>query len=449
MAAGADTIAALAAPRGAGRRAIVRVSGVRARELVRATCGAPPPAERSWTAVEFDDARGSQPGFLAWMPGPRSLTGEDVAEFHLPGNPHLAAAALRRLVALGARPALPGEFTRRAFLAGKLELSRAEGVLRLVEAEDRAEQRAASRLLAGGVAAHVEAARAALLELRALCEASLDFDESETGHVPAAELEACLGAATAEVERARRESALRPAEAGFARVVLVGAPNAGKSRLFNALAGGEHALVSSEAGTTRDPLRARVGTGAAAFELEDTAGVAPALTTPESGAQAATGRAARGADLGLWVVDAAAELGPARAALAVLAPEQPVYLAWNKLDLAAARPAPPAEWLAEPRLVGWRGVSAQSGAGLAELAAELARRVRGGVARELAARHAAGLEAAAAALEEACAAWRERAALELIAARTRAASEALDELCGRTTAEDVLDRLFARFCIGK
>ena len=452
----ADTIAALASPPGAGVRAIVRASGPACAALVRA-CTELDAAElgaRALRAIEFDDGVGAQPGWLLWMRGPRSLTGEDVAEFHLPGNPELARAALARLFALGARSAAPGEFTRRAFLAGKLDLSRAEGVLALVSAESDDERRAASRLLAGELARRVDRARDALADVRALCEASLDFDESETGHVPAAEIAALLARADTELALARAEELARPAESGVARAVLGGAPNAGKSQLFNVLAGESRsggALVSPLAGTTRDSLSARLALAGAEVELWDTAGIAAAAGDVERAAQAHARAGRSTAELLVWVVDAAAPLPEPAAVLAELAPGARVLVAWNKQDLPGARPEPPPEWRADPRLADWVALSGRTGAGIAELRARLATlaALRPGVSRELAARHASALDRAAEALERGRAELAAGAPLELAAEQFRAATDALDDVLGATTPDEVLGRIFARFCIGK
>lgn len=452
----ADTIAALASPPGAGARAIVRASGPACAALVRACTGLDAHAlgARSLRAIEFHDGTGTQPGWLLWMRGPRSLTGEDVAEFHLPGNPELARAALARLHALGARSAAPGEFTRRAFLAGKLDLSRAEGVLALVSAENDDERRAASRLLAGELARRVDRARDALADVRALCEASLDFDESETGHVPTAEITALLARADAELALARAEELARPAESGVARAVLGGAPNAGKSQLFNVLGGAElagGALVSPLAGTTRDSLSTRLALAGAEIELWDTAGIAAAAGAVERAAQAHARAGRSSAELFVWVVDAAAPLPDPRAILAELAPGARVLVAWNKQDLPGARPMPPPEWRADPRLADWVALSGRTGAGVAELRARLAAlaALRPGVSRELAARHTHALDRAGEALARGRAALAAAAPLELAAEHFRAATEALDDVLGATTPDDVLGRIFARFCIGK
>ncbi|MDA0949079.1 MAG: 50S ribosome-binding GTPase, partial [Planctomycetota bacterium] len=281
------TVCALSSPPGRGARAVVRVSGSEAARVVGACCavdGTPfTPGARGAFGVRFLDGEGEQPALLLWMPGPASFTREDVAELHLPGNPLLVEVALRRLHELGARPARPGEFTRRAFESGALDLTRAEGILSLVHASNEAEQRAATALLMGGLDTRIGGLRALLEELRALLEASLDFDETDTGHVPVEEL-LDLGerASQALAEATRWEVARHGPETGAPRVVLAGRPNAGKSSLFNALleqAGGDRAavpaLVDARAGSTRDARAAlvRMGRPPRDLLLVDTAGL--------------------------------------------------------------------------------------------------------------------------------------------------------------------------------
>ena len=261
------TICAVSSPPGAGARGVIRISGPESADLVRRTVvvdGEPArPGERCASRGRFLDGIGEQPVLLLWMPGPHSYTREDVAELHLPGAPPLLERALARLVELGARVAGPGEFTRRAFENGRIDLTRAEGVLELVEASGEAERRAAAKLLMGGLARRVGPLRDGLEELRALCEASLDFDESDTGHVPEAELERLFEAVGEGLEEALGWEVGRAATSGLPRIALVGAPNAGKSTLFNRLAHAEPsagavripALVTDRAGTTRDGLQ--------------------------------------------------------------------------------------------------------------------------------------------------------------------------------------------------
>ncbi|HEX6883961.1 MAG TPA: GTPase [Planctomycetota bacterium] len=444
----ADTIAAIASPPGPARRGIVRLSGPESARLVRATFR---PAAGSFDAARprallagrLDDGRGGQPALLLWMRAPRSFTREDVAELHLRGAEPLLAAALARLLALGARAARPGEFTRRAFLNGRIDLSRAEGVLALTEAASEAERRAATRLLEGGLATRAGALRGRLEELAMLCEASLDFDEGETGHVPAAELAAGLAAAGAALDEARALAQRPAAPTALPRVVLLGAPNAGKSSLWNALTGGR-ALVSAAAGTTRDALEAPWAAGGARVTLVDGPGREEGAEGPGRAAQELFARERAAAELGLWVVDAVAGVREP-------VPDGARILAWNKTDDARARPAPAAQAFTPPLAV--VPVSARSGAGLAELGAAVASALagpgEGEALRTLGARHAEALARVAAELERVGRHLAAAAPLDLVAEDVRQALAALDELTGRTTPEDVLDRIFARFCLGK
>lgn len=469
MSAGA-TIAAVASPPGGGARAVLRVSGPRAADLVRGVWRAddalPPgngaaaddaaPLARGVYLGRFDDGRGTQPAMLVWMPGPGSYTREDVAEFHLVASPPLVAAALERVLRLGAEPAEPGEFTRRAFLSGRLDLTRAEGVLSLVTARSEAERRAASQLLAGGLADHIDALRAGLDALRALCEASLDFDETDTGHVPEDELRARTDAVLEGLREALAWESARAPRSGLPQVVLVGAPNAGKSRLYNRLAGAD-AIVSGRVGTTRDALRTTWRAGGGDVELWDTAGAVETDGAVEREAQDRARALREAADLALWVVDARRPLADLVAERASLATGGARYLVWNQVDRPGAPAAPPAG-LTE-RLAGATAVSAATGAGLDALAAGVAAALGdpdgagsgtgGGEARELSARHREALHAAAREVAAAREALDAGAPLDLVAEGLRDATRRLDAIGGRTTPEDLLDRIFGQFCIGK
>jgi tRNA modification GTPase len=379
-------------------------------------------------------------------------TGEDVVELNTVGAPPLFARLVARLVALGAVPAEPGEFTRRAFESGRLSLEQAEGVLALVEARNAEAARAAHELVAGGGRADRERVREELAELVALAVASLDFSEDDSADVPRAELASAASRACRGVARLAEADARRPLARAGARAVLIGAPNAGKSSLFNRLAGAR-ALVSPHAGTTRDPLHAELGDGRFTVELVDTAGL-------ELG-RGAVGRAAqeRGRDvrasaaLGVWVVDATVaereSLARERAEFAAV-PE--VLLAWNKIDRGRAQPPPEATALAALRVAACFSVSALSGAGVEELGRAIVARAAAaevGLAREVALRHREALGCAASELELARAALSANAPLDLALEHLREALAALDRLSGRSAPEELLDRIFARFCVGK
>ncbi len=463
--AGATTIAAISSPPGPALRGIVRISGpgtadVLGRALVGSDASSWEHTARGVFPARFDDGIGTQPALVFWMPGPHSYTREDVAELHLPGAPPLLDAALARVLELGAAAAAPGEFTRRAFLNGRIDLTRAEGVLELVQATNESERRAAMHLLEGGLDRRMAGLRDALDDLRGLCEASLDFDESDTGHVPEAELSAWMDAIGARLDEALAwEVARQPANA-LPRILLFGAPNAGKSTLFNALAPEGRALVSDLSGTTRDALAVCIEVAGSPCLLLDTPGLDPdalRVAGPDASAQRLAERERGGADLILWLVAADGTPEARRteaAALAALPSATRVLRVWSKGDL-GARPADddgrietavpaqgPASGLealhaAIANALGLEGASDAPGAPAA------------GLQRELFARHRDALvsarrEVACAAREIACG-----TSLDLVAETLRGASHALDRITGRTGAEDLLDRIFARFCIGK
>lgn len=466
----AQTIAAIASPPGGALRGIVRLSGPAAREIVAACARFADPgalSQRGAWRAQFHDGRGEQPLIVFWMPAPHSYTREDVAELHGWGASPLVDAVLERVLACGARLAEPGEFTRRAFESGRLDLTRAEGVLELVSASNEHERRAASALLFGGLSHHVDELRERLLDLRVLCEASLDFDEADTGHVPTEQLDALASAGLAALDDALQFERRRVRASGAPRVALVGAPNAGKSTLFNALCGAQ-ALVSALPGATRDVLRANWCCKGEVFELIDTAGldpsspVADADDDPDVQAQAAGRAALESADLVVVVMSSAPDAQGAGAALELhlagalrAQPGRPVVLAWSQCDRSGAVGAAPAalvQALGAARAV---SVSAHTGAGLAALSEscrELLLRPGapdGGSLREISERHLRALDEARQTLRAARAALREGAPLDQVAQTVRRALDALDAIGGRTSPDDVLERLFARFCIGK
>jgi tRNA modification GTPase len=467
-----STIAAISSPPGAGSRALIRLSGPRAWEITLAACrSASAPlaqAERGGWRGRLFDGIGEQPVLVLWMPGPASFTGDDVAEWHLCGAPDLVRQALERALNLGATLARPGEFTRRAFENGRMDLSRAEGVLALVHARNEGERRAATSLLLGGLSRRVAGLREQLDEVRALCEASLDFDERETGGVARADLALLVARLSADLEAALAWEVAREVPSGVPRAVLVGRPNAGKSSLFNRLSDAS-ALVSDQAGTTRDALHRPWRLAHVEADLWDTAGVdlplEPGLPG-ESGAaldQQARQRARelhRGADLWLWVVDA--ELGPRdwnREFDALIGAHTPpaTVLVLHKLDAVASESASRLREQAQAALGGriqsCLSASSRTGQGLEDLARETDRLLGAGTAaeeiRELSARHRSALAEARIRVIEAGELLGRDAALDLAAGALGAASLELDQIEGRTTAEDLLDRIFSRFCLGK
>ena len=283
-----DTIVALATPAEAGGRAIVRVSGPGAVAATRAVFR---PVEVSWQPnrlvegeVYLPDVVSPLPATLYFWRGPRSYTGDDVVELHTIGCVPLVEALVAALLAAGCRAAGPGEFTQRAFLAGKLDLTRAEAVQAVIEASDRAELKQALAQMAGGLARPLGDLREEMLNLLADVEAALDFADEAIETISQRDLLLGLTRALAQVTLLGKQVTQRSLASGAFRVVLAGRPNAGKSSLFNALTGAT-ALVADAPGTTRDYLAATLKIGDAAIELVDTPGATAVATDIESAAQ--------------------------------------------------------------------------------------------------------------------------------------------------------------------
>jgi tRNA modification GTPase len=372
------------------------------------------------------------PTDLYFWPAPNSYTGQDMAELHTLSCPPLVERLLAALLQAGARAALGGEFTLRAFLAGKLDLTRAEAVQGVIEAGSRAELKQALGQLAGGVARPLQALRDDLLNLLADVEAALDFADEDIQFVGQKEALLRLGNSLAHVTLVGKQLDARAVSARPFRVVLAGEPNAGKSRLFNALTGGQ-ALVSAEPGTTRDYLRGTLAPGEVTAELIDTPGRQEGGDTITTQAQALGREQAADADLLVlcWAMD-----GPAPAVGPAGPPVLPVA---TKCDLA---PAP----------AGWLATSAATGAGLEELRALIAERARAQRQPALApsvsrCRH--HVESCLGHLRRAHAIVLYEDPPELLALELREALEQLGEMVGAVYTDDLLDRIFSRFCIGK
>jgi tRNA modification GTPase len=428
-----DTIAAVATPAGRGGIGVVRVSGSAAGRVAQKVIGSVP-APRHATQTVFRDGRGEpiDEGLALYFPAPHSYTGEDVLELQGHGGPVVMQALLAACLDAGTRIAEPGEFTRRAFLEGKLDLAQAEAVADLIDAASREAARSALRSLSGEFSAAISALQTQLVELRALTEAMLDFPEEEVDRLhrddAAARLRNVQQALADVLAKSRQGSLLR---SGI-HVVLAGRPNVGKSSLLNRLAGAERAIVTPIPGTTRDALREPVQIEGVPLVLVDTAGLRVSSDMVEKLGIERTQRELAEADVVLAVYDTTGDLSP----LADL-PESAARIdVYNKVDLA---PAPG----------GALGVSAKTGAGMAELRKSILgaagwsgtgestflARERHLRALELAQRH---LEAAASQNE-----W------ELFAEELRLAHVALGAITGEVVADDLLGEIFGRFCIGK
>jgi tRNA modification GTPase len=443
------TIFALATPPGRGGIAIIRISGPDAGAAARTVSGRPLPPPRQAARARFADPATREPiddGLVVLFPKPNSYTGEDVVELHLHAGPAVVAglvAALRRIP--GLRAAEPGEFTRRAFENGKLDLTEAEAVADLVAAETEAQRRQALRQLDGELGAVYEGWRADLVGLLARLEAHIDFpDEDLPAEIVSGikrEGGRVAGAMRAHLADGRRGERLRDG----VHVAIVGAPNAGKSSLLNRLARREAAIVSATAGTTRDVIEVHLDLGGYPAIFADTAGLRDSADELErEGVRRALARATA-ADLKIAVFDATRAPDAPTAALV----DGETLVVLNKIDLAAGpRPSAIAGQVPRP-------VSALTGQGLPALLSDIETMLRDRLAPAAGpsltrARHRAAVEDCVRALERLVAGAGAMAeAPELVAEDLRLAARALGRITGRVDVEDVLDSLFRDFCIGK
>jgi tRNA modification GTPase len=446
----ADTIFAVASGAGQAAIAVMRLSGPASRAMLAALCGrVPRPRRASFRRLRDADRAELDQGVVVWLPGPGSYTGEDAAELFLHGGRAVLHGVADALVALGARPAEPGEFTRRAFLNGRMDLTEAEAVHDLIAAETEAQRRQALRQLDGALGAIYRGWADRLRVLLAQQEALIDFpDEDLPPEVEAqvmAELAALQREVAAHLDDGRRGERLRE---GLVFAVT-GRPNVGKSSLVNALAERDVAIVSPQPGTTRDVLETRVVLGGVPITLVDTAGLREATDDIEAeGVRRARARAAD-ADLVIAVIEAGEGDGAASSSPRKRGPsavslgprfrgDDGIVLVANKLDLGGVVPA------------GAIGVSARTSEGLDALRARLADAAQSltesaGSPPLTQARHRAALLEAAARLAGA-----QTAELpELRAEDLRLALRALGRITGSVGVEDILDTLFGRFCIGK
>ena len=452
----ADPIAAVATAPGRGAVGIVRATGRDLRGLVHALCGRDLEARHA-TLLDFRDAQGSviDTGLALHFPAPHSYTGEDVLELQVHGGPVVLQLLLLRLLELGRdrglRPAEPGEFTQRAFLNGKLDLAQAEAVADVIAAGSEAALRAAQRALSGAFSARVRELQTLLTGARVQIEAALDFPEEELELLADPALAAALTGLVAALDAVLAEARRGVRLARGLEVVLVGAPNVGKSSLLNALAGTERAIVTAVPGTTRDVLCVELALDGVRLQVADTAGLRATHDPVESeGVRRALAALAQ-ADLALLVTGAEdwqRDLALLRQQ-AGASPELLVVV--NKIDLDQL----PAARSAEPGMPPRIALSAQTGAGLDLLRAELRARA-GGVGadsafsareRHLDALQRAAAEIAAARAEVARAGHGGMA--ELAAEALRRAQGALDELTGQHSSDDLLGAIFSSFCIGK
>ena len=471
-----DPIVAIATAPGRGAVGIVRVSGRGLEALAQALCGKPlPPRQACYLPFRDADGRPIDHGLAIWFPAPHSYTGEDVLELQAHGGPVVLQLLLARCLAAaaetdpasgrarlpGLRLAQPGEFTERAFLNGKLDLAQAEAIADLIDASTEAAARSATRSLSGEFSREIGALRDALIHLRMLVEATLDFPEEEIDFLQRADAQGQLQRLQAHLTQVLRKTRQGALLREGIRVVIAGQPNAGKSSLLNALAGAELAIVTPIAGTTRDVVQQAIQIDGVPLHVIDTAGLreGPGIDEVERiGIQRAWSQI-EAADAVLFLHDltrlgqpeyAAADAEIAATLAARLPARVPVIDVWNKADVAESADSGPGASTAGEGL----RLSAKTGAGLQALRQRLLALAgwQGAdsglyIARE---RHVQALRRVETHLQLAAAHLDAQAqAMDLLAEELRLAQNALNEITGAFGADDLLGVIFSSFCIGK
>lgn len=441
-----DTIVAAATPPGTGGVGIVRISGPDADEIARGLVGELP-APRVAAHRGFVGASGEaiDSGIVLFFPAPGSFTGENVVELQGHGGPVVVSLIVDAAVALGARIAEPGEFTKRAFLNDKIDLAQAEAVADLIGSGTEQAARAALRSLTGAFSEHVGRVANEVERLRLFVEAAIDFPEEEVDFLSDEQLQSAIAAAdNSFAELIAQTRVGRVLRDGY-RVVIVGKPNAGKSSLMNRLSGEDTAIVTEVAGTTRDILREQINIDGLAVELVDTAGLRNDPDRIEAEGIRRAREALQSADAVLWIQDATD--GKNSAINEELPEDVPIIVVRNKVDLTQEAAGVDED---NDQLV---RLSAKSGAGLIDLRTQM-RRLAGYkdlgeqtvTARR---RHVDAMRRARAHFDAGRKALAEERAGELFAEELRLAHRALGEITGATSSDDLLGMIFTEFCIGK
>lgn len=447
------TIYALASAAGRAGIAVVRISGPAASGVLRALTPARPSLPRPRVATRaILSAINASPGADAdviddaltlWFPGPASFTGDDVVELHVHGGQAVLDALFASLAQYpGVRPAAAGEFSKRAFLNGKMDLTAVEAVADLVDAETAAQRRQALAQMGGALARLYDGWRERLIKAMAFAEATIDFAEEDIPDSLIADGLREVAAMSAEIHAHLADAGIGERIRSGLRITLSGAPNVGKSSLLNALAKRDVAIVSDIAGTTRDVIEVPLDLAGFAATLIDTAGLRETADSIESEGVRRAREQAAAADLRVYLLDAAAP-GP------LPAPDEVDLLVVNKSDAVDTDDSP---WWPNDAMV----LSAKTGAGLSAFIDTLSARVRALTASRAAesppltrARHRAALQDCVAALDRVSAAAMGGGDIEMMAEDMRLAAQALGRITGRIDVEDLLDRIFRDFCIGK
>jgi len=456
---GTDTIAAVSTPPGRGGIGIVRLSGPEAASIAAQLVALRQPLEharaRLADVLDSPDAGGERidEAVVTWFAVPNSYTAEDLVEIAAHGSPVVLELLLRRALDLGARLAEPGEFTQRAFLAGKLDLTQAEAVRDLIDAQTLTQARQAASQMGGALSRRVQPLKQSLVELIALLEAGIDFAEDDVDVTPKAEIARRIK----ELERP-----LAALEASFARgrivhdgltMAIVGRPNAGKSSLFNRLVERDRAIVTATPGTTRDLVTERISLDGIPLELVDTAGLREAFEEVEQLGIARSREALADAALVLVVLDATQPLNDEERSLLTAVEGRPAIVAINKSDLAARSGVEGDLSAAESAGLAALPTSALTGEGIGALRERILALATGGAAAEpgllTSLRHQQAIAAARSALSDAAQANENSIPHEMILIDLYRGLWALDSLTGQTTPDDILNLIFSTFCIGK
>ncbi|MFO1004369.1 MAG: tRNA modification GTPase [Planctomycetaceae bacterium] len=458
-----DVIAAVATPPGPAERSVIRLSGPAVIEVLRPSfiSAVSEAGESHWSATrrasrhvgrfQIDHWRGLVPVDLWLWPTSRSYTGQPSAELQFIGSPPVVDAILEQLYRNGARPARAGEFTLRAFLAGRVDLVQAEAVLGVIDAADHEQLQTALTQLAGGLSRQIAEIRELLLLDLADLEAGLDFVDEDIEFVQRDQMQARIDRALQFATMLWQQCEDRMVSGARPRVVLAGLPNAGKSTLFNRLIGEQRAIVSDQAGTTRDYLNAELNWHGQAIELVDTAGADVGQDSITAQAESLRQLQVARADLVVWCSSPTADdeqlqLDDQLFQQSASASRE-VLRVWTKCDTAPRPLAGNAPSV--------QAVSSLTGQGIDDLRQAVGRRLssqsahRGEWLATTAARSRDSLERCLAGLRHAQAAARQHHGDELISIELRGALDALGEICGAVHTDDILDRIFSRFCIGK
>jgi tRNA modification GTPase len=470
-----DTIAALASARVPALRGILRLSGPKAWAIVGETFSPELPScatgSRPRTiagCLSLPTLNSTLPATLFLSRAPRSYTGEDLVEVHTIGSPPILQLLLSTYSAIGARQAIPGEFTLRAFLNRRLDLTAAEAILGLIDATNNRQAEIALRQLAGGIARPIRTLRDQLLDLLADLEAGLDFAEEDLEFIDRDRLRATLEQASEQLAQLGCQMKARTLYTDRTRVILTGPPNAGKSSLFNALLGRQAALVGPDPGVTRDYLVAPLILSDFTIDLVDTAGIQQARDAISQLSQAAREQAAAAADLVLWCDDSPAEeaielrrrQNLAHVALTIVRTKSDLGVRSSLFCFGTDRSVESEldglpKQKREELTPGPIAVSALTGAGLDLLRKSIEQWVRGhgreeaGSVASTASRCRHSVESAAHALKSALTQLDDAASDELTAVEIRLALDELGHIVGAVYTDDILDRVFSRFCIGK